>query len=143
MLQFPVALTWDELAALPKAADSFSWDPSMIEEGEDDTQLPGYIASYSMAYASSDRLYAYLKRAGYEVTDTGVNIREENSLHLAHALFMAVTVEYDSEDPDPRTTPTWELFGLGGDDDVDYCGTQPSCLTDLLITILRDPSYED
>jgi hypothetical protein len=33
------------------------------------------------------------------------------------------------------TTPTWALFELGGDDDCDYCGGQPSCLTDLLLTV--------
>ena len=53
---------------------------------------------------------------------------------------MAVTAEYDSDEEAVLDNgliadrcPTWTLFNIHGDDSVDYYGTQPSCLTDLLI----------
>lgn len=151
-LQFPLKLTWAEIAALPNAADHFGWDESMIEEDDPDTTLEGVIHTYSEAFTSSDKLTRYLAGIGYELTSvmrlggyeyTGISIRNEAALHMANAIFNQVCHEYD--DPDARviethryggvwhTTPTWALFELGGDDDVDYCGSQPSCLTGLLL----------
>lgn len=154
-MQFPLRLTWAELADLPGAADQFGWDKSCIDEDDPDTTLEGVIATYSEAFTSSRKLTEYLRMIGYELTVceapdgavpatfTGIRVRSEVALQTAHALFTQICHEYDDPDcptvvtyragGDWHTTPTWALFELGGDDDVDYCGTQPSCLTALLI----------
>lgn len=155
-LTFPLNLTWADIAKLDDAADAFGWDESMLEPDDPDTTLEATIAQYSEAFISSPKLSIYLGMIGYELTAvddtarghrvfTGISIRNEQALHTAHALFNQISFEYD--DPDGPTvqvvrhgypwasTPTWALFELGGDDDVDYCGGQPSCLTSLLVDL--------
>jgi len=141
-LSFPLMMSYDDIANLEGAADAFAWDDSY-----DDT-LPEYISDYSSAFHSCEKLKQYLECIGYHVESAPhgkVLILNENALHMAAALFATIQYEYDATDlpdlPHPTiagaTQPaTWQLFGLGGDDDVDYCGTQPSCLTDLLLAHL-------
>lgn len=158
-MQFPLRLTWADIAAMPGAADQFGWDESYVEEDDPSTTLEGVIATYSEAFTSSRKLATYLGMIGYELavceapdgtvpaTFAGIRVRSEVALQTAHALFTQICHEYDEPDcptvltyragGDWHTTPTWALFDLGGDDDVDYCGTQPSCLTALLIDMLE------
>lgn len=148
-MTYPLTMTWAELAELPDAMDCFGWDYSMLDPDDDDTTLVSTIAYYSEAFTSSEKLAIYLGMIGYNLTTddngrfTGITVRSDTALSTAHALFSQIMHEYDELDC-PRvhveryghpweSTPTWALFELGGDDDVDYCGSQPSCLTDLLI----------
>lgn len=135
MLTFPIHMTWPQIAALPNAADVFCWDAS-----EDET-LAERIEAYSTS--TSTKLDEYLTLIGFFADVDGVAVRSVTALETAHALFNQILVEYDEPDC-PRVsveryghmteaTPTWALFGLGGDDDVDYNGSQPSCLTELLL----------
>lgn len=144
MLTFPYSATWAELALLPHMADGHSWDESMIDE--DTPDLATQVADYNGEVA--DELQSYLALIGYKITADGVNVRSEQALKTAHTLFMQIYHEYDEPDcPRIRTirfghtwhsTPTWAMFNLGGDDDVDYSGGQPSCLTDALLANLKD-----
>lgn len=157
-LHFPLSFTWAHLAKMRGAGDAFDWDESMLEADDPDTTLEGQIACYSEAFVSSPKLAKYLEQIGYslltgamkdgKLTFAGIEIRSEVALRTANQLFGQIMHEYD-EPGCPRTevhrhgcawfsTPTWALFELGGDDDVDYCGTQPSCLTALLIDHLEN-----
>lgn len=143
-LQFPLVMSFDDISKLEHAADAFSWD----ESEADDEPLAERIADYATAFNTAPQLANYLKHVGYTVDEAhGVLILNANAIRIAHALFETIQYEYDATDlpdlPHPTiagaTQPaTWQLFGLGGDDDVDYCGTQPSCLTDLLLRHLED-----
>lgn len=133
MMTFPLHLTWEEIANLPNAADAFCWDESEAEY----EPLIERIATYSEAFTCSPKLTQYLDQIGYSLIlkpDTkeplGIFIRNEAALITANALFNQVQAEYDTIGEHP--TPTWEWFGLGGDDYVDYCGSQPSCLSGYL-----------
>lgn len=149
-LHFPCQFTFDHISKMADAEDAFSWDDSQAEE---DYSFIDRIEEYSEAYWSSNALGEYLAKIGYLVKGKLVFVRNEQALHTAHALFNQIYAEYD--EPDCPTvdvpllnadgsgeyttssTPTWHMFDLGGDDYVDYCGTQPSCLTSLLITHLN------
>ncbi len=135
-LTFPLALTVEQIAELPGCADAFGWDSSY-----DDT-LAEHVASY-LSNGQSDVMKAFFTRVGFNYDESGCTARNMQSIQAASNLFELVCFEYD-EHPlsDERealrtklgyTSPIWYLLGLGGDDDVDYCGTQPSCLTDLLL----------
>jgi hypothetical protein len=142
MLTFPLTLSWAQIADLPQAEEVFGWDESMAE---DDT-FTAHIESYCNSLAP--KLQEYLAHIGYTVTPHGVTIRNSQALDTTHTIFNQIIFEYD--DPDaPRilhsrhghpwsSTATWHLFELGGDDDVDYNGSQPSCLTELLIQQLKE-----
>ena len=139
-LQFPLVMSFDDIACLAHADDAFSWD-------ESEEPLDERVADYSSAFHSSEKLTVYLANLGFMVDENhGIAILNANAIRIAHALFETIQYEYDATDlPDlPHPTiagatqsATWQLFGLGGDDDVDYCGTQPSCLTDLLLRHLE------
>lgn len=157
-MQFPLTLTWAQIAELPGAAEAFGYDEDYFEPDDPTTTLEGHIAHYSEAFTSSQKLATYLGMIGYELTNneplgepgfTGIRIRSEIVLQTANALFEQIGYEYDDPDcpriPDERgwlSTPTWALFELGGDDDVDYCGGMPSCLTLLLLEAI-DAHRED
>lgn len=157
---FPYTMTYSQLASLPDAAEHFDWTPDQADD-EFEPDLAHRIASYSgyLPYDPTDtytRLPAYLHAVGLEVTPLGVTVHNESAVYIADAIFNQVQVEYDFSFHDHRHRasleadlaqieagtytpkphepwPTWELFGLGGDDSVDYFGTQPSCLTALLL----------
>ena len=145
MLTFPFIMTWAELAALPNAAERYSWDDADADD-EFEPDLAGRIRAYSEAL--SPKLAEYLSQIGFTVGDEGVSIRNEQAIHTANTLFNQILFEYD--DPEAvrvvvqryghewHSTPTWAMFELGGDDDVDYNGSQPSCLTHLLIANLKE-----
>lgn len=151
IMSFPIQMTFAEAAALPDIAEPFGWDESMIEEDEPDTTLAGTIEVYSTAYHSSIKLSEYLRSIGFVVcAERGINIRNEAALRTANALFNQISSEYDDPDIEQievthlgsenrtyvsKAPPTWAMFGLGGDDDCDYCGGQPSCLTEYLISL--------
>lgn len=147
-LHFPLVFNWDHLSKMRGAEDAFGWDADMVDPDDEDSTLPGMIRMYSEAFHSSAKLTTYLEQIGYVVSSWGVTVRNEAALLTAHTLFNQIMAEYDDSDM-PRleverfghkclSTPTWALFDLGGDDDVDYCGTQPSCLTELLMLHHRD-----
>lgn len=117
---------WQQLADLPGAADAFCYDP---DASEPDETLASFIHDYSTAFTHNDQLTTYLSRWRFSVDEHGVEF-DNYGLIIAATIFAAVQDEYDSGD---HKWPTWEAFGLSGDDDVDYCGSQPSCLTDLLV----------
>jgi hypothetical protein len=129
-MQYPVTFTWEQLAELPTAAEHFDWaglDQHMYAKG-----LAEVIQDYSAYLIPIDgfgRLATYLVNIGFIVTEEGVTVLNREALYTADALLHQVMLEYD----ETETTPTWELFGLSGDDSVDYFGTQPSCLTKLLL----------
>lgn len=136
-MTFPIQMTWDAVAALPNAADSFYWSESLIDPDEEGFRsLAEYAACYSTAYHSSERLRGYLYDLGYSADEEGVYVRDENALRVAHAMFNTIVHEYDLIGE--ATQPTWTMFKLGGDDDVDYCGGQPSCLTELLLSAVKE-----
>lgn len=134
-LSFPVTLTWADIAALPNAAVYFSWDDSY------DDSLEETIATYSTSL--TPKLGDYLSLIGFIVREDGIEIRNEQAIRTADALFNQILFEYDDPDAERvpveryghtwHSTPTWAMFELGGDDDVDYNGSQPSCLTGLLL----------
>ena len=144
MLTFPFFATWDQIANLPGAADAFSWDDTMADD-----EYPKNLADLAESYCTclKEPLQLYLTRIGYEVTAEGVWVRNEQALSTAHALFLQIMYEYDDEAAvrvpvvlyghETFSTPTWALFHLSGDDDVDYNGGQPSCLSELLIQNLK------
>ena len=138
-LTFPLKLTYDELFdQLPSFKECF--------DDDDDYTALDQCRDYSCAYASSPKLKAYLDNIGYTADENGVTVRNEAALRMANAIFDQVCFEYDDiEAPridverhghDWTTTPTWALWELGGDDDVDYCGSQPSCLTSALLELI-------
>ena len=144
MSHFPLSLTWAQILELPNAKIALADIFASSEEGE---PVSDQLAYYSEAFHSSPKLTDYLQGIGYEITPTGVNIRNDAAVRTANALFGQIYTEYD--DPDarcvshpthpeawPKTTPTWALFELGGDDDVDYCGSMPSYLTEFLISLM-------
>lgn len=140
-LTFPLKLTYDEiLVQFPSIYEMLDCDDDEVSPNEQ-------LADYSSAYASSIKLTAYLDLIGYTADKDGLNVRNEAALRMAHAIFDQICFEYDDVDS-PRvdvtrfghtfkSTPTWALWELGGDDDVDYCGSQPSCLTSVLIESLE------
>lgn len=140
MLHYPLRLTWAQIAELPGAADAFCWDPSMIDE--DTPDLAAFIAVYATAYHNSPHLKTNLEMVGYLTDPTdGIDILDRACVAYAGELFYQITDEYDRIGQDPM--PTWVRFSLGGDDDVDYCGGQPSCLTDLLLSHMKEGSDHD
>lgn len=138
MLRYPLKMTWAEVAALPGAAEAFSWDLSMSDD--DDPDLVSYIANYSVAYKNSPDLNTQLEMVGY-MTDfiDGIEIADRAAVSYASELFYQVVMEYDHIGEE--SMPTWERFGLKSDGDVDFCGGQPSCLTDLLLSHMKDDSH--
>lgn len=142
-LTFPLAMNLDEIAALPGAADAFGWDSSSSY----DETLPEHIA-YCLSGGQSDVMKTFFALHGFNYDETGFTARDADSIRKAALLFELVCFEYDeyplSDEREAlrtrlgHTSPVWFLLGLGGDDDVDYCGTQPSCLTDLLLPLLPE-----
>lgn len=143
MLTFPLELTYQE------CLDQFASFKECFEQctgiNDDYTELD-YASDYSSAYSSSPKLKAYLDLIGYTADANGVTIRNDAALFTASAMFDQIQTEYDDSDcptiehtrfgHTSQATPTWALWDLGGDDDVDYCGLQPSCLTGALIEAL-------
>jgi hypothetical protein len=131
MQNYPIAYTWAELAEMPNAADCFCWDDE--QASLDEGNLAGRICSYSSYLIPTPgygRLAQYLTDLGFVVTEEGVTVPSRDVLVLANVLTHRVMTEYDDD-----TSPTWDLFQLTGDDSVDYFGTQPSCLTNLLMSL--------
>jgi hypothetical protein len=143
-LTFPLSLSWEQIAELPGAADAFGWDDSQIDP-EFEPDLAARINAYNDCL--KPQLATYLANIGYTVGDTGIIIRNVMALETAHTLFNQILFEYDDEAAvrvpvvlyghETFSTPTWAMFHLSGDDDVDYNGSQPSCLTDLFVTLLQ------
>lgn len=145
MMQYPLTLTWTEIAELPRAPKHFDWDDTMIDP-EFTPTFAAHIANYMSDLvvnpdeSEADKQYTmlprYLHDVGFVVTNEGVTVKSRLALLLADALLHAVMYEYDAPDMDrvyPDQPPTWKLFNLSGDDTVDYYGTQPTCLTNLLL----------
>ena len=148
MINFPFSLTWGEISELPNAADAFGWDESMLDPTNLDSTLPKTAEYYSTAM--NETLTTYLANIGYIVSEDGIIVTNPQAVHTAAAIFGQIMYEYDCDDTlisriettrygfTSETPPTWALFGLGGDDDVDYCGTQPSCLAGLLYNYVKE-----
>ena len=131
----------EQIAALPGAADAFGWDPSY----DDTPDLASFIASY-LCNGQTDVMKTFFDRVGFSYDENGFTARDENSIRAAANLFELVCFEYDEYDEYPlsdereaihtklgSTSPVWYILGLEKMDDVDYCGAQPSCLTNLLL----------
>lgn len=137
-LTFPLEMTVDQIAELPGAADAFGWD------SDDEDPLTERIRQY-IGNGTTPMMKLYLDYHGFSYDENGFKARDRESIVRAARLFGVFMMEYDEYPMSPAreelrskfgTSTSWYLFELGGDDDVDYMGTQPSCLTDLLISVI-------
>lgn len=145
MLNFPLIMTFAELSELVQKLDlAFleTYCQFHIDEGAEDPVTQTLIECLDsvrfdpLMPPPSDlncTLPKYLYDIGFRIFDDRIEISSENTLRLAHHIFCAVMTEYDEIEDDH---PTWQLFNLGGDDDCDYFGSQPSIVTGYLINAL-------
>jgi hypothetical protein len=162
MLTFPLSMTFDELAVHAERLEPDFADNNMPSDPDpdDDCTISSFLRDMmdsggfiirpeiTPEQIEADRkseyysLPDYLRDAGFKVFEDRVEVEHAAVLHLASAIFNQIAFEYDRiiEPVVARDQhmPTWALFNLGGDDDVDYCSSHPSYVTDLLLRLLAE-----
>ena len=103
MITFPMQMTYDEIAALPHAAECFCWDKTYVDD--DTPDLASFIMNYTDHLTPilnmtphTPSLPNYLARAGFLVADGFVRVRDEAALRLADAILNQIVVEYDCDE---------------------------------------------
>ena len=135
-LTYPLTMTVSEIAELPGAFDAFSFNG-------DDVPLTERIAQY-MGNGMTPLMEAYMKLHGFHYDENGFTAQSRESVLRADHFFEIISLDYDSPNPAidgdlherlGYVSPSWYLFDLSGDDDVDYMSSQPRCLTSLLLSL--------
>jgi hypothetical protein len=129
---FPLSMTWAELAALYTTAEI---DDALGEDLEEAFESSVYDDAAecieSNATALNDNFRLWLKARGCDLRTDGLTIVCRESLELMHAMAMMIMAEYDNAELRGNDN-LWTLFGLGGDDDVDYNGGYLTGVYELL-----------
>lgn len=99
-----------------------AWEP------EEET-LADHLKMFAMS--TSPRVDAYLATKGFVVNEQGLHLLDQSALSWIGNVTSLIQYDYDTMGDRPREKSSWGLFGLSGDDDVDYNSSYPSTLFDV------------
>jgi hypothetical protein len=115
---------------------------ALLEIADGETTFDGEAAGYMSA--CTDQFREQIERHGLHVDfERGLVSVDDGAVDRVRALANAVMGQYDALDDDlsamiERDGNVWEMYGLGGDDDVDYNGSYWLMICDALDVLLRD-----
>ena len=133
MLTYPFTITNARLAEI--ACDLMPEFADIYAASDDQTDDP--ILDVFLEYDGFDSCTAALREHfnllgfSYDADTQTYTVRDADTLKAVSAITSAITTEYDSEGP----SPTWEQFGLRGDDDVDYNSSYFAPVLDVLLLL--------
>lgn len=120
-MQFPLTFTNAQLADIARAIPDF---PNLYAASDDqcDDPILDVFAEYDGFDSCTPQLRAHLESLGFVYTPnddpklTSVTIPSREAFAELCKITLAIEEEYESGED----MPTWDRFGLSGDDDVDY-----------------------
>ena len=119
-------ISWAEIAYGKDFLPACLYESLTLHETYDDETLVGDLEA--MFDAMRPAVRNAFAEYGLMWDDTTIVVRDELTLTRCAALTYSIVSEYEQ----PDSHAVWTRYDLGGDDDVDYNGSYPDTILDIL-----------